>query len=139
MRLKLNRVQFTEESTIGELLIEKEYECFTLEDKVQPFGVKIPGRTAIPEGVYRVTFDWSDRHRCVMLHILDVPNFEGIRFDIANKPEEIEGCIAVGRSRAPDWIGSSTIALKQLSTKLLQVFNKEEIWIEIKRSEKEVI
>ena len=145
MLLRLLRIQHSPKSTIGELWIvnketnEKTYECFTLEDTVRPFGIKIAGKTAIPEGTYKVVFDWSDRHRCVMLHVLDVPNFEGIRFDIANKPEDVEGCIAVGRSRSPDWIGSSTPALKQLSTKLLEVYNKEEIWIEIKKGEREVV
>ena len=130
-------MRFTDESAIGEILTPAgKHICFTLEDKVQPEGAKIPGRTAIPYGTYRITMDWSPKHRSFQFHILNVPNFEGVRIDIANKASEVEGCIAVGLSRSPNWVGQSEQAFIILGSLILEtLFKGEEVWIEIKKGE----
>jgi hypothetical protein len=132
MKMILKRTIFTEISTIGELWIGDQFECYTLEDVVREPEVKIPKETAIPYGTYEVVLDWSDRHRCLMFHIIGVRGFEGIRFDIANKPEEIEGCIAVGHTKGQDAVYHSTLALKILSEKLVKALcSGEKLFIEI--------
>ena len=51
----------TENSTIGELLVDGIWECFTLEDVERP--VKIKGETAIPKGTYKVIINESNRFK----------------------------------------------------------------------------
>jgi len=72
--------------------------CHSLEDEDREVpgqsvaSWKIPGETAIPCGLYDVTIDFSNRFKKNMLHILDVPGFEGVRIHGGNTPENTEGC-----------------------------------------------
>ena len=56
MKLKLERLYLKPDYTIGKLYIDGKYFCDTLEDQVRDLAKerKIPGRTAIPAGVYEV-------------------------------------------------------------------------------------
>jgi len=57
MELRLSRRWYTEESTVGQLLVNERHQCWVLEDKVRhPDEDKIYGRTAnsIPQVVARV-------------------------------------------------------------------------------------
>lgn len=132
MELKLIRKDFGEKATEGELYIR---ECFTLEDRVREPGVKVPKETAIPYGRYRVVIDFSNRFQRNMLHILNVPMFEGIRIHAGNTDKDTEGCILVGQDKAvldPDFIGASKIALAILFDKVQAAITYgEEVWIEI--------
>lgn len=121
----LARRWYSVRSTIGVLTLG-EFSCFTLEDVARAEGVKIPKETAIAAGRYPVVITRSERFSrkaskkaghsvdAFLPEILDVPMFSGIRIHAANKAEDLEGCIAVGRSRAPDWIGGSKLALADL-------------------------
>ncbi len=135
MNLTLQRL---DEETIGGLYEEGHWFMWTLEDRdrrLEDGGIKIPKETAIPRGKYRVIIDWSDKHWGLEAHILDVPQFEGIRFDIANSPGEIEGCIAVGQERdvnRPRWISKSRVAYKELIIKIWNaILEGESVWLEI--------
>lgn len=138
MNLELIRKEKYDDRTIGSIYINGSFECFSLEDKdreLEKGGVKIPKQTAIGRGRHRIIIDWSDKHRCLMLHILDVPQFTGIRFDIANEPSEIEGCVAVGKEM--DYVSKKIVhsgdALRDLSIKILfALIGGEEAWLEIK-------
>ena len=91
MNLSLIRDTFTETSTTGKLFIENEFECYVLEDqdrKLEAGGSKIYGRTAIPRGRYKIELDWSPKYGRDMPHILDVPQFEGIRIHTGNRSED---------------------------------------------------
>jgi len=116
MKLKLIRQPSSEKSTQGVLYLDDVWECFTLEDVVRP--VKIPKETAIPEGSYKVVLDYSNRYKRIMPHILNVPNFEGIRIHAGNTMEDTEGCILVGRGSERDKITQSRLAFNQLFEKL---------------------
>ena len=136
MKLKLNRIQFTDISTIGELWLEDERLCFTLEDKVRPLGDKIKGKTAIPADSYKVIINWSGRFKRPMPLLLDVSNFEGVRIHSGNTEADTEGCILVGFSRSPDFVGNSKKAFDVLFSKMLQAIqNDEEIMIDISPKE----
>lgn len=130
MELTLSRNLFTDISTIGDLYWRGIWECFTLEDPVRE-GPKIPGNTAIPEGRYEVVIDWSDRFKRLMPHILNVPDFTGIRIHVLNTAEETEGCIGVGQRKIIDKILGSKRAFDKLFTKLEDVLKHEQVFITV--------
>jgi hypothetical protein len=129
MNLTVARKEFTDKSTIGELLIDGEFECFTLEDCVRP--VKIKGMTAIPAGTYEVVINFSERFKRPLPLLLKVPDFEGVRIHPGNTDADTEGCILVGRMMQPDFIGESRVAFEALFTKMQDAATREKIFIEI--------
>lgn len=108
MELKLIRKEFTDHSTIGALMIDGKFFCYTLEDYIR--DVKIAGETAIPYGVYEVITNYSNRFKKVMPLLLHVEGFEGVRIHAGNTAENTEGCILVGKSKMVDFIGNSRAA-----------------------------
>jgi hypothetical protein len=108
MELTLARKTLTEKSTIGQLFINGNLFCYTMEDCVR--DVKVPGETAIPYGVYEVITNYSNRFKKVMPLLLNVPGFEGVRIHSGNTAEDTEGCILVGeKSHIENFIGNSKV------------------------------
>jgi len=116
MVITVKRLYKTENSTIGEMLIDGVFECFTLEDKERP--VKIKGETAIPKGTYRVIINESNRFKRLLPLLIDVPNFEGVRIHSGNSNHDTEGCILVGQTRNKNYIGQSRKAFNKLFKKM---------------------
>jgi len=116
MVITVKRLYKTENSTIGELLIDGVFECFALEDKERP--VKIKGETAIPKGTYKVIINQSNRFKRLLPLLIDVPNFEGVRIHSGNSNHDTEGCILVGQTRNKNYIGQSRKAFDKLFKKM---------------------
>lgn len=116
MQITVKRLHKTDTSTIGELLIDGLFECYTLEDIERP--VKIKAETAIPKGTYKVIINQSNRFKRLMPLLLNVPNFEGVRIHAGNTNHDTEGCILVGRTRSKDFIGQSRKAYEKLFKKM---------------------
>ncbi|ARO89125.1 hypothetical protein EBAPG3_012120 [Nitrosospira lacus] len=129
MELRVERTDFSENSTIGKLYVDNQFECYTLEDKVRP--VKIKGKTAIPAGRYEVIINYSQRFGRPLPLFLNVPNFEGVRIHPGNTAADTEGCILVGQTKDTGFIGQSRLAFEQLFTKLKTASETEKIFIEI--------
>jgi hypothetical protein len=129
MNLKIERTTFTGRSTIGELSVDGAFECFTLEDMVRP--VKVPGMTAIPEGVYVVTVSFSARFQRLLPDVHDVPNFTGVRIHSGNTDADTEGCILVGQTTAPDFVGESRAAFNKLFARIQAAAQREKILLEV--------
>jgi Family of unknown function (DUF5675) len=129
MELEIKRTDFTDNSTIGELSANGEFECYALEDKVRP--VKIAGKTAIPAGRYEVTINASQRFGRELPLLLNVPDFEGVRIHPGNTNEDTEGCILVGETKRTDFVGDSKPAFERLFSKLRVAYGKEKIYLEI--------
>ena len=131
MYISIIRYVFTEKSTIGSLLINGQYFCDTLEDKVR--AEKIYGSTAIPQGTYKVELHKSNKFNRLMPYILDVPNYTGVMIHWGNRPEDTEGCILVGKNDKQNWISNSKDTFNKLFIVLQEaVKHKEEIWLTIK-------
>jgi hypothetical protein len=126
MLLLVTRRWLSDKSTIGELFVDGEFECYTLEDVVRS-GPKVPGKTAIPAGVYGVVIDFSHRFQRMMPHIMNVPDFDGVRIHWGNKAADTEGCILVGRSKGVDFIGESRVAFGKLFEKLKAAIGRGEL------------
>lgn len=129
MRLRLERTTLTDQSTIGKLFIDGQFECFTLEDKVR--AVKIPGRTAIPAGTYEVRLTFSPRFQRVVPALENVPEFSGIRIHPGNTAGDTEGCILVGQQAGKDVISNSRAAYSQLFEKLQAGTEAGQVFIDI--------
>lgn len=130
MNFTLQREIITNRSTIGRILIEGAYLCYTLEDCIRT--QKILGKTAIPAGNYRVIIDQSARFGKLMPHILDVPGFTGIRIHSGNTDADTEGCVLVGLTKGADFIGESKLALDKFYPILQAALqNGGECWLTV--------
>ena len=129
MNLRVQRTTFTGRSTIGELFVDGAFECFTLEDMVRP--VKVPGMTAIPEGVYVVTVSFSDRFKRLLPEVHNVPNFTGVRIHPGNTDADTEGCILVGQTNAPDFVGNSRAAFTKLFARIQEAAQREKVFLDV--------
>jgi len=102
MKITLTRRASKGGATIGKLHINGVFACATLEDEVREIeGVpvadwKIKGKTAIPQGSYRVSLEYSPRFGADTLTIHDVPGFVGIRMHAGNVHGDTEGCPLLG-------------------------------------------
>lgn len=107
----------TARSVSGVLLIENVFECYTLEPaRTNPVN---PGHPCIDAGgPFEVVINKSPHLGYDTPLVLDVPGRSEIRWHIANKPEDLLGCVGVGEYRATDWVGNSKIAFEQLMVKL---------------------
>lgn len=111
------RENFTDEYTEGKLFIDGSYVCDTIEDKDRGLDIHMPedeilkkkvyGKTAIPVGWYNVTIDWSNRFGKNLIHILNVPGFDGVRTHSGNSASDSSGCVCVGARNAPGWVSES--------------------------------
>ena len=116
MKIVIVRDTFTENSTIGKMLIDGAFFCYTLEDTIR--DTKIAGETAIPYGTYKVIVNMSNRFKRLMPLLLNVPNFEGVRIHNGNTKEHTHGCILVGATKSKDFIGDSKVTFNKLMSKL---------------------
>jgi Steigviridae/Suoliviridae L,D-carboxypeptidase/transpeptidase len=128
MGLRVVRGILSSTSAIGKLYLDGAFECYTLEDAVRA-GIKVPGKTAIPDGRYRLTIDWSNRFKRLMPHVCGVPNFEGVRIHCGNTDRDTEGCLLVGTSHGVDVIGGSRAAFDALFPKLQAAVAAGPVWI----------
>ena len=136
MKLLLRRKFKGETYTIGDLYIDGEFFCNTLEDKVRdlpllcydtPQGInckckeKVYAETAIPCGTYKVTISHSPRFKRKLPRLHDVPHFLGILIHNGNHKEHSSGCILVGNNRVKGMVLESMATMK----KLMVILNKE--------------
>ena len=99
MNIIIKRIFKGPDYTIGKLYIDGKYFCDTLEDTVRAPGVKIPGKTAIPAGKYKIKLTESLRFKKLMPRLENVPGFTGVLIHSGNTAEDTEGCILVGKNR----------------------------------------
>lgn len=104
MEITLERLCKKDSYTIGRMSLNGKYFCDTLEDPVRdiaPDGSgKVPGKTAVPEGRYKIFVDESPRFKRLLPRLLAVPHFIGVRIHAGNTASDTEGCILVGENKA---------------------------------------
>lgn len=138
MIIELYRYGFGLDSTLGRTYVDRSFEGFTLEDELRE--VKVPGKTAIPSGVYEIgirynspkfghydqRWSWHDG----MLHILNVPDFSFVYFHPGVDDEDTAGCILPGihplvRPDGEFEVRRSTEAYRKLYRKVRPVVDTE--------------
>ena len=135
MKLILTRPARRADYTIGRLEDENGKKISdTLEPTWRDYKggeMKIPRKSAIPEGTYRVVVTKSRRFQKYLPLLVGVPGFEGVRIHAGNTSRDTEGCILVGQNLQVGKVLWSRITLEKLM-KLIE--NEKEIYIIIKNT-----
>ena len=121
INLLLIRDTFTEESTIGELFLNGERICDTLEN---PYLDNQRNISCIPEGNYDVRLRLpreSATRDYLHLLVQDVPNRDWILFHRGNTAKDTRGCILVGLGSQQDVVSNSTLAMDLLIKELIHL------------------
>ena len=121
INLLLIRDTFTEESTIGELFINGERLCDTLE---RPYFNNQRNISCIPEGVYpvRLRLPRESATRDYMhLLVKDVKDRDYILFHIGNTAKDTSGCILVGLGSQQNFVNNSTLAMDLLMKEIINL------------------
>lgn len=134
MKLRVERLWKKDTYTIGRLYVDDKYFCNTLEDTVRDLSKekKIPGKTAIPYGEYKVVFNWSPKFGRNLPRLLNVPAFEGILIHSGNTANDSSGCILVGKNTKVGRLTESRYTSDKLNVLIEDAQRKgESITIEI--------
>lgn len=132
MKIELIRKDFGADYTMGDLLIDGKFFCYTCEDEIRK--VKVAGETAIPEGTYKVIINISNRFKRELPLLLDVPGFAGIRIHPGNTDDDTEGCILVGKTKRANLVTESRATFNRLFALMKAAIDKSEaITIEVKK------
>lgn len=136
----------TPDSTLSELSIDDNFQCYTLEDGLRE--VKIPHETRIPGGVYNITVrtegnmnqNYSERYdwHKGMLWIRDIPEFKWVYYHEGNYVGDTSGCVLPGKTF---WIrgnnnyavGHSREAYKMLYLRVIDSALSGDLKVEILR------
>tara|TARA_R110002020_G_scaffold4135_1_gene18528 strand:+ start:1465 stop:1950 length:486 start_codon:yes stop_codon:yes gene_type:complete len=119
--LLIIRKTFTEESTIGELFLNGEKMCDTLE---LPYRDNKRSISCIPAGKYKARLRYPrESGSRDYLHILvqDVPDRDYILFHRGNTAKDSRGCILVGLKSQQDIVHNSTLALELLLKEIIHL------------------
>lgn len=113
INLEVKRIKKESDYTIGQLFVNGEYFCDTLEDEIRQ--VKVMHETAIPVGTYKVTLERSPRFKRILPLLHNVPGFTGILIHSGNTDKHTSGCILVGKSTGSTLINSLVTLEKLMS------------------------
>jgi len=139
MELLIKRYIYNDEQTtggeannIGDFFIDGKFFCYSLEDQIRFEGKKVHGKTAIPDGKYKVILNRSNRFKRIMPLLIDVPNFSGVRIHGGNTAENSHGCplIAFNTDKVKIWGSAEKVLTRQLEAFKLAYPNGE-IWLTI--------
>ena len=121
INLLLIRDTFTEESTLGELFIDGERICDTLEN---PYLDNQRNISCIPEGEYPVRIRLpreSATRDYIHLLVKDVKDRDYILFHIGNTAKDTSGCILVGLGSQQNVVNNSRLAMDLLMKEIINL------------------
>lgn len=122
MKWVVQRRSSDPEAVTGELLIDGQHECWTLEPPYGPASVK---PRAIPAGSYPLTVRFSLEHQRLLPHVEDVPGFEEVEIHVGNFPKDTKGCTLVGTVQGKDFILRSAEEFERLFQKIQDAVSAE--------------
>lgn len=151
MKLTVKRTALRSNYTLGELYIDGQFFCSTLEDldrgltQDMPLNLikslKIPGETAIPKGTYKVTLDvvspkfskypfYMKVCEGKLPRLIDVKGYEGVLIHVADgikRDALLQGCIGIGNLSSEEYL----INGKQVFTEFYNRIKGNDVELEI--------
>ena len=148
--LRLERTWKKKDYTIGRLFFKGQFFCNTIEDTDRGLtsdmtveeinDIKIPQKTAIPTGIYRVDlntvspkYSKKDYYKKLcdgkLPRLENVKGYDGILIHCGNTAEDSAGCVIVGENKAVGKVLNSRATFERLLKALYDC--SEEIFIEI--------
>ena len=151
MKLTIKRTITRNNYTLGELYIDGQFFCSTLEDKdrgltqsmsvEQIKSMKVPGETAIPKGTYKVTLDivspkfskypfYMEVCEGKLPRLIDVKGYEGVLIHVANgikRDALLQGCIGIGNLSSEEYLMNG----KQVFTEFYNRIKGNDVELEI--------
>ena len=124
INLLILRDTFTDESTIGELFLNGERFCDTLE---LPYRDNQTSISCIPIGQYKVRLRLpreSATRYYIHLLVQDVKDRSHILFHRGNTAKDSRGCILVGQGTQQDIVYNSTLAMDLLIKEIINLGGK---------------
>jgi len=121
INLLILRETFTDNSTIGELFLNGEKMCDTLE---LPYRDNLKSISCIPTGQYKVRLRYpreSATRDYLHLLVQDVKDRSYILFHRGNSAKDTRGCILVGLGSQQDFVSNSTLALELLLKEIINL------------------
>ena len=121
INLLLIRDTFSENSVIGELFLNGERMCDTLEN---PWKDNQRNISCIPEGEYKVRLRLpreSGTRDYIHLLVKDVKDRDYILFHIGNTAKDTRGCILVGLGSQQDFVSNSVLAMDLLIKEVIHL------------------
>ena len=115
------RDTFSEKSTLGELFLNGERMCDTLEN---PWIDNQRRISCIPEGEYDVRLRLpreSNTRDYIHLLVKEVKDRDYILFHIGNFPKDTSGCILVGLGSQQDAVNNSRLAMDLLIKEVIHL------------------
>ena len=143
--ITLRRTEYQLERTFGNFLLNNNPVCLSLEDTVRADAAgrgKVPGRTAIPAGRYKVNLTHSARLIKMYFEIMEVPNFTGVRIHGGNTEKDTDACPLTGTKRIDNSVIGSQTALKELVKAVLLAFiddSDKQIFIDVIDTQKPLV
>nr|DAW29516.1 MAG TPA: hypothetical protein [Caudoviricetes sp.] len=136
MEIRLKRIARKDGYTIGQMSLNGDYFCDTLEDTDRGLkdtmqvneilAKKRKGVTAIPTGKYDVVLTFSPKFKRVLPLLLNVKGYEYIRIHHGNFPSSTDGCLLVGENKERGKVINSRATLERLMSVLLECEKKKE-------------
>jgi len=121
INLLILRDTFSDESTIGELFLNGERFCDTLE---LPYRDNQRSISCIPVGEYKVRLRYpreSATRNYLHLLVQDVKDRSYILFHRGNTAKDTRGCILVGQGSQQDIVHNSTLAMDLLIKEIINL------------------
>jgi len=121
INLLILRDTFSDESTIGELFLNGERFCDTLE---LPYRDNQRSISCIPVGEYKVRLRYpreSATRNYLHLLVEDVKDRSYILFHRGNTAKDTRGCILVGQGSQQDIVHNSTLAMGLLMKEIINL------------------
>ena len=124
INLLILRDTFTDESTMGELFVNGERFCDTLE---LPYRNNQRSVSCIPIGQYKVRMRYpreSATREYLHLLVQEVKDRSYILFHRGNTAKDTRGCILVGQGSQQDIVHNSTLAMDLLMKEIINLGGK---------------